>query len=193
MLLLALLAFGFPAQECGATRITSPACGSASCGHSSEGGARQRPSPGRRAKPSSKQRTAARLCMDLYTHSATLLSRSLSFVANHPPPQPPPDSPLNVALLCLPCLLLSSSRSLRARARCPVYWGHCGSFLPELRLTYHRHTPTDFGKRWGGADGPRCTFGGGILGPRNALWPSAAPSAPPGGRGQAGWAGGMCL
>ena len=24
--------------------------------------------------------------MDLYTHSATLLSRSLSFVANHPPP-----------------------------------------------------------------------------------------------------------
>jgi hypothetical protein len=85
LLLLALLAFGFPAQECGATRITSPAYGSA-CGHSSEGGARQRPSPGRRAKPSSKQRTAARLCMDLYTHSATLLSRSLSFVANHPPP-----------------------------------------------------------------------------------------------------------
>jgi hypothetical protein len=26
--------------------------------------------------------------MDLYTHSATLLSRSLSFVANHPPPPP---------------------------------------------------------------------------------------------------------
>jgi hypothetical protein len=74
-------------------------------------GARQRPSPGRRARASSKQRTSARLCMDLYTHSATLLTRSLSFVANHPPPpQPPPDSPLNVALLCLPCLLLSSSR-----------------------------------------------------------------------------------
>ena len=37
------------------------------------------------------------------------LSRSLSFVATQPPP-PPPDSPLNVALRCLPCLLLSSSR-----------------------------------------------------------------------------------
>jgi hypothetical protein len=62
-----------------------------------------------RAPSKRKQRRAARLCMDLHTHSTTLLSRSLSFVATPPPPQPPPDSPLNVALLCLPCLLLSSS------------------------------------------------------------------------------------
>jgi hypothetical protein len=45
---------------------------------------------GRRAKASSKQRRAARLCMDFYTHSTTLFSRSLSFVATPPPPPPVP-------------------------------------------------------------------------------------------------------
>jgi hypothetical protein len=43
-------------------------------------GARHMEAEPRRAPSKSKQRRAARLCMDLYTHSTTLLSRSLSFV-----------------------------------------------------------------------------------------------------------------
>jgi hypothetical protein len=35
---------------------------------------------------------------------------SFSLLCSYPAPPPPTDSPLNVALRCLPCLLLSSSR-----------------------------------------------------------------------------------
>jgi hypothetical protein len=88
--------------------------------HNSEGGAvfccekLRAPEAEPRAPRKSKQRRAARLCMDLYTHSTTTLSRSLPFGATPPPaaprPPPPPNFPLNAVMRCLPCLLLSSSR-----------------------------------------------------------------------------------
>ena len=69
------------------------------------------PSKTKQQAASSKQRTAARLCMDLYTHSATLLSRSLSFVANHPPPPAPSRFPSKRGA-ALPSLLAPFFESL---------------------------------------------------------------------------------
>ena len=75
-------------------------------------GARQRPSsPGAEQKAKASTRVAesgAALHEFIYAlHHSPL---SFSLLCSYSPPQPPPDSPLNVALLCLPCLLLSSSR-----------------------------------------------------------------------------------
>jgi hypothetical protein len=91
--------------------------------HSSEGGAVLRcekwcvvraiwrPSPGSEQKQKQAAESGAALHAFIYELHRALISRSLSFVAcSYPATQPPPDSPLNVALICLPCLFLSSSR-----------------------------------------------------------------------------------
>jgi hypothetical protein len=111
-----LLASG--AQGHDATRIPSRTHGNV-CGHSSEGGAvlrceKWRAPYGGQAPGAEQKQAAAESGAALhgfiyaYTNSTNLLSRSPSSCSC--PPPPPPDSPLNVALLCLPCLLLSSSR-----------------------------------------------------------------------------------
>ena len=62
--------------------------------------------------PSKKQKQVAESGAALHEFIYALHHPPLSFslLYSYPAPPPPPDSPLNVALRCLPCLLLSSSR-----------------------------------------------------------------------------------
>ena len=62
--------------------------------------------------PGAEQKQVAERCGFAWIYIRTPPSPPLSFslLCSYPAPPPPPDSPLNVALRCLPCLLLSSSR-----------------------------------------------------------------------------------
>jgi hypothetical protein len=124
-MLLALLAcpLASGAQGHGATRIPSPAYGSA-CGHSSEGGAVLRceksraPEAEPRAPSKSRQQAAdsgAAFFAWIYyirTPPLALLSRSLSFVATHPPPPPAPSRFPSKRRAALPSLLAPFFESL---------------------------------------------------------------------------------
>jgi hypothetical protein len=117
-LLLALLSFGAQGhgrhtgtESHSRQRATATAVKAAQC-FAAENGARQRPSPGCRAKASSGERLGF-AWTNIRTPpppSSLVTSLSFSLLCSYPSPQPPPDSPLNVELCCLPCLLLSSSR-----------------------------------------------------------------------------------
>jgi hypothetical protein len=109
------LAFG-ARKGVGATRIPSRTYSSA-CGHSSEGGAvlrcgKWRAPEAKPRAPGAEQKQVAESGTALHGFIYALRHSPLSFslLCSYPAPQPPPDSPLNVALLCLACLLLSSSR-----------------------------------------------------------------------------------
>ena len=60
--------------------------------------------------PGAEQKQVAESGAALHEFIYALHHPPLSLLCSYPAPPPPPDSPLNVALRCLPCLLLSSSR-----------------------------------------------------------------------------------
>ena len=105
-----LLAFGAQGHECHAgteshsrQRATATTAKAAQC-FAAKNGARQRPTPG------AEQKQVAESGAALHEFIYALHHPPLSLLCSYPAPPPPADSPLNVALRCLPCLLLSSSR-----------------------------------------------------------------------------------